>query len=56
MINNKFNVFYVNYIMTDDRNNTILQFIKFVLLLHANIYGTKISYAFINISISYLRK
>ena len=35
MINNKFNVFYVNYIMTDDSNNTILQFIKFVLLLHA---------------------
>ena len=35
MINNKFTVFYVNYIMIDDSNNTILHFIKFLLLLHA---------------------
>ena len=35
MINNKFTVFYVNYIMIDDSNNTILHFIKFFLLLHA---------------------
>ena len=35
MINNKFTVFYVNYIMIDDSNNTILHFIIFFSLLHA---------------------
>ena len=35
MLNNKFTVFHVNYIMNDDSNNTILHFIKFFLLLHA---------------------
>ena len=35
MLNNKFTVFHVNYIMIDDSNNTILHFIIFFSLLHA---------------------
>ena len=35
MLNNKFTVFHVNYIMNDDSNNTILHFIIFFSLLHA---------------------